>query len=75
MQVSKLPLNHCKELSRQVAASAQQVHKCPPCKNETQPCIRLLFSRLNEMFRRPSTETLDFLTCEHRIEEQNLVRG
>ena len=47
MQVPKLPLNHCKLLSRQVAASAQQVHKCPPCKKETQPCIRGLFSRQN----------------------------
>ena len=34
MQVPKLPLNDWKKLSRQVAASAQQVHKCPPCKNE-----------------------------------------
>lgn len=33
-----------------IAASARQVHKCLPSKNETRPCIRLLFSRLNEFF-------------------------
>lgn len=51
MQVPNLPLNHC-----HVAASAQQVHKCPPPKNETRPCIRLQFSRQNEFFR-SSTES------------------
>ena len=66
MQVPKLPLN-------QAAASAQQVHKCPPFKNETELCICRLFSRLNQIFRSSSTETLDLLTCEHRIKEQILV--
>lgn len=50
------------------------VHKCPPCKNETQPCIPLLFSSLNQMFRSSSKETLDLLTFEHRIKEKILVR-
>ena len=47
---------------------------CPPCKNETQPCIRLLFSRLNQIFRSSSRETVDLLTSEHRIKEKILVR-
>ena len=70
MQVPKIPLNHCHKLSRQLAASAQQVHKRSPCKNEPQPCIRRLFSRLNQIFRSSSKETLDLLTCEHRMKEQ-----
>jgi len=57
-----------------IAASAQQVHKYLPCTNETQPRIRHLFSRLNQIFRRSSKETLYLLTCEHREKEQIPVR-
>lgn len=45
-----------------------------PCKNETQPCIRLLFSRLNQIFRSSRRETVGLLTCELRIKEKILVR-
>ena len=49
------------------------VHKCPPCKKETQPCIPLLFSSLNQMFRSSSKETRDLLTFEHRIKEEKIL--
>ena len=73
MQVPKVLLNHCKWLSRQVTAAVPQVYKCHLSRNETQPCIRRLFSRPNPTFRSSNTETLGFLTYEHRIKVQILV--
>ena len=74
MQAPRLQLNHCKLLFRQVTAAVQQVYKCPSCRNETRPCIRRSFSRLNRIFRSSSTESLDLLTCKHRIKVQTLAR-
>lgn len=74
MQVPKQQLNHCKLLSRQVAVAVQQVYKCSPCRNETQPRIRRLVSRLNRTCRSSNTETLDLLTCDNRTKVQILVR-
>ena len=70
----KQQLHHYKLLSRQVAVAVQQVYKCPPCRNETRPCIRRLTSRLNRTCRSSSTETLDLLTCDCRTKVQILVR-
>jgi len=59
-------------LFRQVAVAVQQVYKYPSCRNETQPCIRRLFSCLNRTFRNSSWESLDLSTCKHRIKVQIL---
>ena len=54
-------------LFRQAATAVQQVYKCPSRRNETRPCIRRLFSRLNRSFRNSNWESLDLSTCKHRI--------
>jgi len=61
-------------LFRPIAAAVQQVYKYPSCRNETRPCIRRLFSRINQTFRNFSWESLDLLSCKHRIKVQILAR-